>query len=102
MPDVFPILLVRPAQWTELGGTAHHNYICHADRKVPVHLAALRDIGNADMSAWARPRDIHFPRVWLQDACDHLEQRALSRAVRSHHRHTLSGVQMEVNILECR
>ena len=57
----------------------------HTDREIPVHLAALRDVGDADMVTWRGTIDIHLASGRLQHASHHFEERALARAIRTDH-----------------
>src|SRR5512138_515469 len=100
MPDVVPILLVGPVERTQLRGTAHHDHIRDADREIPIHLAALWDIGNTAVPARTRAEDIHFACARLQDPCNHLEQGAFSRAIWTNDRDALPFMKMKNNIIE--
>jgi hypothetical protein len=67
---------------------------------MPVHLATLRDIGDADVTGWTGTEDIDYSAARRQYPSDHLEKRAFASAIRSNDCHALPGMQVKGNFMQ--
>ena len=96
-----PILSARTFDQPEMRIASHKHDIKDRRRKVPMHRAALGDVGNLLVYGGERlPPEAHRAGDGVQEPENPFEQGGLARPVRPHDRAAHSGRNIEVNIPE--
>jgi len=95
-----PILTARSPQQAQPPEPPHHHDVLNRDRERPVNLAPLWHIRDTDVALGTTPGDPNLPTCRVQNAGNHLEQRALSGTVGANDGNPLTELQAKRDVIE--